>query len=93
MSRAAEREMASMLRLMRLAQRLSTCGAKTRYGRPCRKHPATFANKRCELHGGLSTGPRTPEGKARIAAAQRRRWARWRGLTINQTQASSGSTT
>jgi hypothetical protein len=25
--------------------------------------------------GGLSTGPRTAEGKARIAAAQRRRWA------------------
>ena len=25
--------------------------------------------KRCRLHGGLSTGPRTAEGKARIAAA------------------------
>jgi hypothetical protein len=24
---------------------------------------------RCRLHGGLSTGPKTPEGRARIAAA------------------------
>jgi len=30
--------------------------------------------RRCRLHGGLSTGPQTPEGKARIAAAQRERW-------------------
>jgi hypothetical protein len=26
-------------------------------------------NKRCRLHGGLSTGPRTPDGKARTVAA------------------------
>jgi hypothetical protein len=32
---------------------------------------------RCRLHGGASTGPKTPEGKARVAAAMhegRRRW-------------------
>jgi hypothetical protein len=29
---------------------------------------------RCRLHGGLSTGPKTPEGRERIAAAQRKRW-------------------
>jgi DNA invertase Pin-like site-specific DNA recombinase len=34
--------------------------------------------KRCRFHGGLSTGPRTAEGKARIAEAQRRRWQRER---------------
>jgi hypothetical protein len=33
---------------------------------------------RCPLHGGLSTGPRSPEGKARIAAAARERWAAYR---------------
>ena len=33
---------------------------------------------RCPLHGGLSTGPKSPEGKARIAAAARARWAAYR---------------
>src|SRR5262245_17957921 len=33
---------------------------------------------RCPLHGGLSTGPKSPEGKARIAAAARRRWEAYR---------------
>ena len=26
--------------------------------------------RRCRMHGGLSTGPKTPEGLARIRAAQ-----------------------
>lgn len=30
--------------------------------------------RRCRFHGGLSTGPKTQEGRERIAAAQRRRW-------------------
>ena len=47
------------------------CGAKTRLGCPC-KGPA-MANGRCRMHGGASTGPKTAEGKARIAAAQSRR--------------------
>lgn len=53
------------------------CGARTRKGAPClvRVEPG---KRRCRFHGGLSTGPRTAEGKARIAAAQRRRWAEWR---------------
>jgi hypothetical protein len=29
-------------------------------------------NGRCRMHGGLSTGPKTPEGKARVAAVARR---------------------
>jgi hypothetical protein len=33
---------------------------------------------RCPLHGGLSSGPKTAEGKARIAAAVRARWAAYR---------------
>lgn len=53
----------------------ATCGAKTRKGTPCRAKPIP-GKSRCKFHGGLSTGPRTPEGKARIAEAQCRRWAR-----------------
>ena len=33
---------------------------------------------RCPLHGGLSSGPKTEEGKARISAAARARWALYR---------------
>ena len=33
---------------------------------------------RCPLHGGRSTGPKSPEGKARIPAAARARWAAFR---------------
>jgi hypothetical protein len=43
------------------------CGAQNRRGKPCRC-PA-MRNGRCRLHGGLSTGPRTPEGIARLRAA------------------------
>lgn len=43
-----------------------TCGAKTRAGTPC-KQKAIFINGRCKWHGGLSTGPRTPDGKKRSA--------------------------
>ena len=43
------------------------CGAKTRRGSPC-QCPA-MANGRCRLHGGLSTGPKTAEGIARIRRA------------------------
>jgi hypothetical protein len=45
------------------------CGAHTRCGGSCRQ-PA-MANGRCRLHGGLSTGPRTPAGLAR---SRRARW-------------------
>jgi len=44
------------------------CGAKTRRGTACRR-PASKRNGRCRLHGGASTGPRTEEGLAKIAAA------------------------
>ncbi len=43
------------------------CGAKTRRGTPCRA-PA-MANGRCRMHGGCSTGPRTPEGLERSRRA------------------------
>lgn len=42
-----------------------TCGATTRAGTPC-KRKDIYDNGRCKLHGGLSTGPRTKEGKRRV---------------------------
>lgn len=50
------------------------CGAKTRAGYPCRRKGLGRAG-RCPNHGGLSTGPRTEAGRARVAEAVRRRWA------------------
>jgi hypothetical protein len=47
------------------------CGARTRQGRPCLS-PAIRGKRRCRLHGGLSTGPRTAEG------LERSRRARWK---------------
>jgi hypothetical protein len=44
------------------------CGAKTRKGTPCRS--AAMKNGRCRMHGGMSTGPRTPEGIERIRKAR-----------------------
>jgi hypothetical protein len=34
---------------------------------------------RCRFHGGLSTGPKSEAGRARISEAQRRRWLAYRG--------------
>ncbi|WP_373690506.1 HGGxSTG domain-containing protein [Sphingobium sp. DEHP117] len=41
-----------------------TCGAKKKDGTHCRS-TTLCANGRCKFHGGASTGPRTPEGRAR----------------------------
>ena len=50
------------------------CGAKTRKGSTCNL-PVTPGKCRCRFHGGASTGPKTAEGRMRIAEAQRKRWA------------------
>ena len=44
------------------------CGAKTRRGTTCQR-PANKRNGRCRLHRGQSSGPKTAEGRAKIAAA------------------------
>jgi hypothetical protein len=44
------------------------CGARTRAGTLC--HVAAMRNGRCRMHGGRSTGPRTPEGLERMRAAK-----------------------
>ncbi|MFM9848877.1 MAG: HGGxSTG domain-containing protein [Hyphomicrobiaceae bacterium] len=54
----------------------SPCGARTRTGAPCRR--TGLGNGRCANHGGMSSGPKTPVGRARIAEVQRKRWAAWR---------------
>ena len=48
---------------------MNSCLAKTRSGGICQLI-GNPKNGRCQLHGGASTGPRTDEGRARIAAAQ-----------------------
>jgi hypothetical protein len=59
------------------------CGAKTRRGKECRA-PA-MRNGRCRMHGGSSTGPRTPEGLARS------RRAHWKhGLYSAEAKAEAG---
>lgn len=48
-----------------LAEFIETrCGARTRKGSPCRRK-GNGRGGRCSNHGGLSTGPRTPEGRRR----------------------------
>ena len=59
---------------------LQSCGARTRRGTACQKPPLA-GKTRCRLHGGLSTGPRTAEGKARIAAAHWKHGRRSRAFT------------
>jgi hypothetical protein len=44
------------------------CGAKTRQGGRC--GAPGLRNGRCKAHGGLSTGPRTPEGLLRSKTAR-----------------------
>ena len=75
LSRMQERE------AQRRARLRVTCGAKTtRKGTPC-GNKSEPGRKRRKFHGGRSTGPKTPEGRARIAEAQRKRWARWKERT------------
>ena len=57
-----------------------SCGARTRRGTACQKPPLA-GKTRCRLHGGLSTGPQTAEGKARIAAAHWKHGRRSRAFT------------
>jgi hypothetical protein len=56
-----------------------TCNAKTRKNTLCQAPPVWDKNKdkpvngRCKLHGGLSTGARTEEGREAIRESNRRR--------------------
>lgn len=55
-------------------KRRNICGAYARStGNPCQAKAMT--NGRCKNHGGLSTGPKTREGRQAIALATRQRMA------------------
>ena len=45
------------------------CNAKSKRTKQQCRAPAIKGKTKCRFHGGRSTGPRTPEGKARVAAA------------------------
>ena len=47
---------------------MQLCNARRRSGDACRRF-GSIKNGRCHLHGGKSTGPRTDEGRQRIAKA------------------------
>ncbi|MES2432482.1 MAG: HGGxSTG domain-containing protein [Pseudomonadota bacterium] len=70
-SKAREAQAAARLRII--------CGAKSRKSGQ-RRNKSEPGKRRCKFHGGKSTGAKTTEGLARIAEAQRRRWARVRAL-------------
>ena len=59
------------------------CGATTRKGTPC-KCQAVLGRTRCKLHGGMSTGPKTAEGRAKIAESNRARAAKQRATRLEQ---------
>ena len=59
---------------------LQSCGARTRRGTACQKPPLA-GKTRCRLARGPITGPRTAEGKARIAAAHWKHGRRSRAFT------------
>jgi len=55
-------------------RRKQTCGAYARStGNPCQAK--AMPNGRCRVHGGLSQGATTPEGRQAIAEATRQRMA------------------
>lgn len=62
---------------VRAARLRIVCGAKTRKETVCR-NLSEPGRRRCKFHGGKSTGPKTQDGRERIADAQRARWLKWR---------------
>jgi len=64
---------------------LPKCCAKTRAEAPCIMRVVP-GKRRCRFHGGLSTGPKTEAGRARIAEAQRRRWNKFREVGSAETR-------
>lgn len=62
------------------------CGANARStGKPCKAAP--LANGRCRNHGGLSTGPKTKQGKQAIGLSNRQRKTKRTKAPDTETQA------
>jgi hypothetical protein len=69
--------MAGRVRTRRARANGQICGAYARStGKPCQAK-LLLRGARCRLHGGLSSGPKTREGRQRALEAMR---AGWRGL-------------
>ncbi len=62
---------------------MNTCLARTRSGGICQLK-GNPKNGRCYLHGGASTGPKTTEGRARIAATHYKHGKRSKAFTAAQ---------
>jgi hypothetical protein len=80
------RETAAMAWRLPRAERPRCC-AETRTRSSCQRQ--ALPNGRCPNHGGLSTGPRTKAGRARIAEAQRKRWQAYREMKNQKRQNSA----
>lgn len=65
------------------------CGAKLRDGTRCANADISRRNGRCHAHGGASTGPKSPQGKARCAANGRLR-EMWAALRAELDEVSDG---
>jgi len=77
--------------------RRPSCGAYCRStGKPCQARvcvrPDGTLARRCRLHGGLSTGPRTVEGKARALAAMTKGLYAWHARRRIEREQSRSST-
>ena len=59
------------------------CGAKNRKGLPCQCKLLLRGGK-CKFHGGMSTGPRTEEGKKKSIEALRAGWLKWQSEIIKK---------
>ena len=60
------------------------CGAMNRKGQPC-QCKFLLRGGRCKFHGGMSTGPRTEEGKKKSIEALRTGWSQWRSKVLEKT--------
>lgn len=59
-------------RALKKLSKVLRCGARTRKGTPCQCKPLP-GKRRCRLHGGKSTGPKTEAGREAIRESNRRR--------------------
>jgi hypothetical protein len=64
-------------------RRRKRCGARARSrgGAPC-QCKVVPGRTRCKFHGGMSTGPKTPEGKARSIEGTKRYFAERRAKVL-----------
>ena len=85
MTKRGERYPELVSHLMRLLRpRRTRVSWRRRCNAHCKQPPLRYCRNwavpgrnRCRFHGGMSTGPKTPEGKARVVAAMvagRHRW-------------------